>query len=198
MKPVTPLPDPPPDDPATKWGAWEKRINWLVTIVALAVSLYLGVVESRRPSTTLQPTQAPVPAVAPVQNVPVDASGPVQVPVVVPEVVEPLATPPDASPSVSDKVSTIIGAKHAGLPFVLALFLIPLLAGCGHTFTAKNTWDMDVHPLAPATIVVHADGQEVCKVAGPGVLPMKVVCPTGQVPGYGGPGLDAPTCKGAP
>lgn len=65
---VPPVPSAPPELPTTQWGVWEKRINWLVTIIAILVSLAVALVElAHTPPGPVVPVTAPaVPAGAPV------------------------------------------------------------------------------------------------------------------------------------
>ena len=74
---VPPVPAAPPDPPTTTWGVWEKRINWIVTVVAILVSLAVALVELARmppgsvtlvPSATLPATETP--GVTPAPDVP--------------------------------------------------------------------------------------------------------------------------------
>ena len=77
--PVIPTPGTPPEPPTSTWGAWQGRVNWIVTILVTLATLYLMVIEAKRPATTLQPTQAPVAAPTPAVEVP-----PIAVPAAVP------------------------------------------------------------------------------------------------------------------
>ena len=79
--PVIPTPGTPPDPPTSAWGAWQGRVNWIMTILVTLATLYLMVIEAKRPATTLQPTQAPVVAPVPaVEVAPAAAPAPAVIP----------------------------------------------------------------------------------------------------------------------
>lgn len=108
---VPPVPSAPPDPPTTQWGVWEKRINWIVTLVAILVSLAVALVEIAR-------------------------TPPVQVPPVAPQVL-PAGAPvvPDVRPAtVTDPVSFLGGMGHGAL--AVAGALVPV--GC--SAAQQNAW----------------------------------------------------------
>lgn len=82
MVPAPQAPATTPDPPTSVWGAWQGRVNWAVNILLVLISAYLLILESKRPATTLQPTQAPV--VAPVPTVAPPAAAPAVAPADVP------------------------------------------------------------------------------------------------------------------
>lgn len=72
---VPPVPSAPPDPPSTQWGVWEKRINWIVTIIAILVSLAVALVELARSPAPTDPAVTPPPIESPAMP-PAPASAP--------------------------------------------------------------------------------------------------------------------------
>jgi hypothetical protein len=98
-------------------------------------------------------------------------------------------TPPDAQAAPVSVLSRV----GSGALVVLGAILSPV--GCGHSFTASKTVDIEYHAAPPSTFTVKADGDEVCKVNIPATVApdIRVTCAPGSAPAFDGQGH--PYCK---
>lgn len=139
MAPVIPGPGPAPDPATTPAGQWQNRINWLVTIIVALVTLYLAVLEAKRPSETLVPTPSPAAAAAMAPNPSQDAGIAPSSPADLPGVQAPAPVPENA-PDVAPEAPTPAGGEVGMSTVSMVLGILSTGIGLGCSGAQQQAW----------------------------------------------------------